>query len=244
MAGGDQQLEGGARKMDGSDSTKAGRGQEFLAGWIDEHRGMYDRATAHPFILNIRDGTIDVSSFKRWLEQDYIFVRAFVPFVASLLLKASRESNEEEDVEIILGGMAALHEELRWFKTEAAKWDLLLGNIIPLSATQEYCRFLKGLEEPEVNYAMAMVAFWTMETVYQESFSLCLGTGSKTPPELLETCLRWGSPSFKIYCASLRRIAERCLDKAQDISLLNAEAVFQRVLQLEVNFWDMSGLNC
>ena len=28
---------------------------------------MYERATRHPFTVSIRDGTIDLSTFKRWL---------------------------------------------------------------------------------------------------------------------------------------------------------------------------------
>lgn len=96
------------------------------------------------------------------------------------------------------------------------------------------------MEEPEVDYTTAMVALWAIETVYQESFSLCLEDGSKTPPELMETCQRWGNAGFRGYCDSLRRIAERRLEKAPEGTLKNAEAAFERVLELEVSFWDMS----
>jgi hypothetical protein len=37
------------------------------AAWIERHRQMYERATRHPFTVSIRDGTIDLSTFKRWL---------------------------------------------------------------------------------------------------------------------------------------------------------------------------------
>jgi hypothetical protein len=35
--------------------------------WVKKHLVLYTGATRHPFILSIRDGTIDFSSFKRWL---------------------------------------------------------------------------------------------------------------------------------------------------------------------------------
>jgi thiaminase len=37
------------------------------AAWIERHQQMYKRATRHPFTISIRDGTIDLSTFKRWL---------------------------------------------------------------------------------------------------------------------------------------------------------------------------------
>ena len=35
--------------------------------WLRKHRLIYTGATRHPFILTIRDGTIDLSAFKTWL---------------------------------------------------------------------------------------------------------------------------------------------------------------------------------
>jgi len=35
--------------------------------WMEKHRQMYERATRHPFTVSIRDGTVDMSAFKRWL---------------------------------------------------------------------------------------------------------------------------------------------------------------------------------
>jgi pyrroloquinoline quinone (PQQ) biosynthesis protein C len=108
--------------------------------WLRKHRLLYVGATKHPFILSISDGTIDISSFKTWLGQDYIFVRAFVPFVASLIVKAWKESDDRSDMEVILGGMAALNDELEWFKKEAFKWGVQFSHpLLPHKPNQEYC---------------------------------------------------------------------------------------------------------
>lgn len=103
-----------------------------------------------------------------------------------------------------------------------------------------YSRFLQGLTAPEVSYTIAISAFWAIETVYQESFSLCLENGSKTPEELTETCQRWGNAYFGQYCHSLQRIAERCLEKAASEEVTKAEEVFLSILSHEINFWNMS----
>lgn len=178
---------------------------------------------------------------RSWMQgQDYIFVRAFVPFVASLLLKAWKESDDDSDIEVILGGVAALNDEISWFKREASKWSVSLHSIVPQKANLEYCRFLESLMSPEVEYTVAITAFWAIEAVYQESYAHCLADGSKTSQELKETCQRWGNDDFGQYCRSLQDIANRRLEKSQEDIISKAEAVVIRVLEYEVKFWNMS----
>lgn len=209
--------------------------------WIKKHSLIYCGATRHPFIHDIRDGTVDISAFKRWMSQDYIFVRAFVPFVASLVVKAWKKSDDSSgDVEVILSGLAALNDEIDWFKKQASKWGVDLSVVVPQKPTQDYCRFLENLMSPEVDYTVAMTAFWAIETVYQESFAHCLEEGSKTPPELEEVCQRWGNDGFGNYCSALRSIADRRLEKAPVDEVSKAEVTFLCVLEYEVEFWNMS----
>ncbi|KQK22013.1 bifunctional TENA2 protein [Brachypodium distachyon] len=209
------------------------------ASWLARHREMYKRATRHPFTVSIRDGTVDLAAFKRWLGQDYMFVQEFVAFLASVLLKCCKQS-ESSDMEIILGGLASLSDELSWFKKEAAKWSVDLAGVSPLSSNMEYRRFLQSFGEPEISYTVAITTFWIIETVYQDSFAFCIEEGNKTPPELLGTCQRWGSPEFKQYCQALQQITDRCLANAPSDAVKSAEEAFLRVLDLEVGFWDMS----
>lgn len=42
--------------------------------WIRKHRLLYDGATRHPFIRSIRDGSVDFTSFKRWLVISPLFL--------------------------------------------------------------------------------------------------------------------------------------------------------------------------
>lgn len=208
--------------------------------WLKKHRLVYTAATRHPFILSIRDGSIDLNSFKRWLGQDYLFVRAFVPFVSSLLLKACRQSDNNSDMEVFLSGLAALNDEIEWFKKEASKWGVVLSSIAPQKVNEDYCRFLESLMGPNVEYTVAITALWAIELVYQQSFAHCLEEGSRTPLELAETCQRWGNEGFGQYCRSLQKIVDRRLLRATSEELKKAEATLLRVLEHEVEFWNMS----
>ena len=73
--------------------------------------------------------------------QDYNFVREFVPFAASVLIKASKNSDDgSHDVEVLLGGLASLNDEIEWFKKEASKWGVSLSNIMVHKSNYNYCR--------------------------------------------------------------------------------------------------------
>lgn len=120
---------------------------------------------------------------------------------------------------------------------------MLICNKLLWLIVESVFRFLDSLMRPEINYAVVMTAFWAIEAVYQVSFSLCLEEGSKTPPELMEACERWGNDEFKRYCLSLQEIANRLLQHAPEDVLDDAEAAFLSVLEKEIGFWSMSAAN-
>uniref|UniRef100_A0A7N0UGZ1 aminopyrimidine aminohydrolase n=1 Tax=Kalanchoe fedtschenkoi TaxID=63787 RepID=A0A7N0UGZ1_KALFE len=228
-------MEGGESKKDGGDECGG-----TIEIWLRKHALNFTRATRHPFILSIRDGSVDIASFKRWLEQDYLFVRAFVAFAASVLIKACKESENGSDMEVLLQGISALSDELAWFKSEAEKWGVSLSGVSPQPANLSYCRFLDSLMSQEVEYTVAITAFWAIETVYQDSFAYCLEVESKTPHELKETCKRWGNAAFGHYCRTLQKMANRQLHKAPGDVIKKTEATFLQVLDKEIDFWNMS----
>lgn len=94
----------------------------------------------------------------------------------------------------------------------------------------------------EVEYTVALTAFWAIEAVYQDSFAYCLEEDAETPEELKETCYRWGNDDFGEWCCTLEERANRCLQMASEDVKKKAEAVFLRVLELEIEFWDMSSV--
>ncbi|KAI4378962.1 hypothetical protein MLD38_016376 [Melastoma candidum] len=208
--------------------------------WLRKHRHLYTAATRHPLILSIRDGTVDLDSFRRWLGQDYLFVRAFTAFLSSVLMKAWKQSGDESsDLEVLLGGLSALRDEIAWFQEEATRWGIGLSGIVPREITRGYIRFLEELMKPDMEYATVATALWAIETVYQQSFAFCLEEGSAIRPELVGACERWGNNAFGQYCHELQRIADCQLTKASKDDLERAESAFLRVLEHEVKFWEM-----
>lgn len=47
--------------------AQLGGGMTATDAWLRKHRLIYTEATRHPFVLTIRDGTVDLSAFRTWL---------------------------------------------------------------------------------------------------------------------------------------------------------------------------------
>lgn len=93
----------------------------------------------------------------------------------------------------------------------------------------------------EVEFIVAITAFWAIETVYQNCFAHCIedDDGSRISPELKKTFERWSSDEFSQYCKELRTVADRCLEHAPDSVRSKAEVAFLDVLECEVEFWNI-----
>ncbi|TMW92769.1 hypothetical protein EJD97_012589 [Solanum chilense] len=210
--------------------------------WIRKHKLEYSAATRHPFIYSIHHGSIDFSCYKKWLEREYLFVKtALVPFAASVLVKAWKESIDSYDVEVILAFLAYLNDEISWLKQEAPKWHISLTSVVvddkPLL---DYFSFFERLTSPDVKYTEAITILWAVESVYYNGFKHCLEEGNNTPNEMEEGCKIWGSDNFKQYCESVENIANRTLEEALDEDVSKTEVLILEFLENVVHFWNMN----
>eukprot|EP00882_Tetradesmus_deserticola_P026017 GHRQ01028623.1.p2 GENE.GHRQ01028623.1~~GHRQ01028623.1.p2 ORF type:complete len:208 (+),score=93.15 GHRQ01028623.1:682-1305(+) len=199
---------------------------ELLAGLEQK----WDKAVNHEFIKACIDGSVKPEQFNRWLVQDYYYVRGFTPFAGSLLASAP-----DSHLEPIVGGIAALTDELAWFKDTAQKRGCDVTIIGMQPACVAYCQFLQQLHgEP---YAIKAVAFWAIEACYHQAWSSVLQNA--TSAELKEYSHRWGNPAFGEYVAVLRGHADEALAFTPEL-LPQARQVVERVADLEVDFWGMA----
>ena len=72
-------------------------------------------ALQHPFLKACSDGSITPSQFNAWLQQDYNFVNAFAHFAEKVRVNAPPAHTRA-----YTDGLAALSEELTWFKASSA----------------------------------------------------------------------------------------------------------------------------
>jgi thiaminase/transcriptional activator TenA len=85
-----------------------------VADLLVRHEACWQRATRHPFLSAVHDGSLPESAFDTWLVQDYRFVGELLRFQARLLGRAPRSAQA-----VLAAGAAALVDEMTWFEQHA-----------------------------------------------------------------------------------------------------------------------------
>lgn len=196
--------------------------QDLLA----RHAAAWRRATRHPFLDGVRNGTLPAGAFETWLAQDYLFAADLLVFQARLLARAPRPSQA-----VLAAGLVALEAELGWFERQAEPRGLQL-DVRRQPTTHAYRVLFLGLED--ASYAAAITALWALERVYLESW-MGATPGHQDYRAFVE---HWTGPEFVGYVAGLARAVDSAL--ASGKGLEEAEGAFLRALDLERAFWEMA----
>lgn len=195
---------------------------------IERHEAAWRDATRHPFLDACAEARIGTDPFHTWLVQDYLFVVEFTRFAGRVLAAAPAPH-----LAALIGGVAALGEELAWFRARAAGRSLALG-VARHPTCERYVAFMEQVAaEP---YTVQAVTFWAIEKAYNDAWRL---PGPMAPP-YDEFADRWGSPAFTDYVEVLESQADEALAGSNGDIRAGAEGAFLEVAGLERMFWQMA----
>ncbi|SFL80590.1 TenA family transcriptional regulator [Geodermatophilus ruber] len=192
-----------------------------VAELLQRHPRAWSRATRHPFLVAVRDGTLPEAAFDTWLAQDARFVADLLRFQARLLARAPRPAQA-----VLAGGLVALVDELAWFEVQASLRGLDLDTPA-LPATAAYAELLERLDGADVG--SALTALWTIERTYLDAWAVA----APGAPAYREFVQHWTAPGFAGYVTALEQAADGAGDADRD-------DVFAEVVAAECAFWDMA----
>jgi formylaminopyrimidine deformylase / aminopyrimidine aminohydrolase len=195
---------------------------------LNHYPEAWQAATVHPFLRQCQMGQIQPRQFNTWLVQDYWFVIDFTRMLARVIAIAPLEH-----LDVLLGGMVALKDELLWFQAKALERQLSLD--APRHTTcVNYCSYMAQLADAP--YAVQATALWAIELAYNQGWQK---PGSMAPP-YDEFADRWGNHAFTAYVAELERQADEALAQASEAVQQQAETVFLDIARFEQAFWQMA----
>jgi len=195
---------------------------------LTKHRQLWHEATHHPFLDGVRNGSLPVEAFNRWLEQDYRFVATALKAQCLLLAQARRA-----DQLLLANGIVALATELDWFEGHLRTRGLSTAAPL-LPVNRAYGDFL--LVMAQVPYAAALIVAATSERAYFEAWS----TAKPAAPAYTEFVDRWTNDAFRAYVEDLARAADRALAAASRVEAAAAEDAFIWTARYEAAFWQMA----
>lgn len=157
----------------------------------------------HPFLTSIRNSSISNEHFMAWFTQDFKFVAGFAKFASHV---ASR-MQDLATTRLIIGGVAALHDELTWFEESAALLDVKvdsLHTVEPKHQNQEYIDFMQSMIDNETRPGILLVTMWAIELVYQKAWS---SVRESCPLWVKPFAERWGNMEYGEYVEALSTVA-------------------------------------
>jgi thiaminase len=194
---------------------------------------LWDRMLAHPFLLQTRDGTIPDEVFATWMQQDYLFVEAAIPFIAALIPKAPSDHwGPHADV------ISAFNKELGLFEERANEAGVDLRGAPPAFVNHAYIQFLlaTAAHEPyEVGYTVLFAA----EKAYHESWKVVkegIVPGSRWYPFVDN----WAGEEFAGYVAYLEAELEKLAAAAGEDLRERMVQAFETTTRYEIAFWEMA----
>ena len=195
---------------------------------LKQYSDEWQAATVHPFLQQCQTGNILPQQFNTWLVQDYWFVTDFTRMLARVIAIAP-----PSHLDVLLGGMIALKDELLWFQAKALERQLMFE--VPLHPTcLAYCRYMAQLTHTP--YPVQATALWAIELAYNQGWQR---PGAMTPP-YDEFAHRWGNHEFTAYVKQLEQQADDALLHASETVQQQAEEAFLAVARLEEEFWQMA----
>lgn len=205
----------------------------FCAEQIDRIRPIWDRMLSHRFLVETRDETISDQTFSVWMQQDYLFIEAAIPFIAALIPKAPREHwKPHSDVVGMLFG------ELDLFEERASAVGVDLRGAPAAFVNHAYIQFLLATAQVE-SYEVAYAVLYTAEKAYHESWKVVkegISPDSKWHP-FVEN---WAGEAFAQYVAYLEGELDRMAASAGPTLRARMEEYFELTARYELAFWEMA----
>jgi len=200
------------------------------------HSDLWKRATTHPFINELGDGTLPIEKFRRYFIQDYVFVNdlsktlgiaeAKAPDIASARPMAEFQSAlmGAEDALFLRAFKELGVEESEWRSAALSPTTAAFGDFLVRTAYEG------GFEE-------ICTAFAVTEGVYMDWGQRLADAGSEPANDFYA---EWITLHTEQVLGPFVQFVEKVVDAVPESGLERLSNVFKRTLQYENRFWDMA----
>lgn len=205
----------------------------FTAQQIDRIRPLWDAMLDHPFLIRTRDGQIPDEVFANWMQQDYLFVEAAIPFIAAMIPRAPRD-HRGPHAQVI----SAFTTELGLFEERAKAVGIDLRAAPPSFTCHAYIQFLMATAYQR-SYAEAYTVLYTAEKAYHDSWKVVQAGLDEASPwyPFVEN---WAGAEFAEYVAYLEGELNGLAGKVGADERQAMAELFETTTRYEIAFWEMA----
>jgi thiaminase/transcriptional activator TenA len=196
-------------------------------------RPIWDVMLDHRFLKETRDGTIAHETFANWMQQDYLFVEAAIPFISALLPKAPAVHRTA-----LAQALPVLEKELELFRERAEAVGVELRSIQPSFINHAYVQFLLASAYTK-SYAEAYTVLYVAEKAYYESW-MVVRKGIAPESTWFPFVENWTSDAFAGWVDYLHDELNELADGVGSLERERMAELFELTAKYELAFWEMA----
>ncbi|MDX1675499.1 MAG: hypothetical protein R3314_11950 [Longimicrobiales bacterium] len=205
----------------------------FTAQQLDRIRPLWDAMLDHPFLIQTRDGEIPDEIFANWMQQDYLFVEAAIPFIGAMIPRGPK-AHWAPHADVI----KALTTELELFEERAAAVGVDLRGAPPSFPCHAYIQFLMATAYQR-SYAEAYTVLYAAEKAYHDSWKVVqAGIDPESPWQPFVE--NWAGDEFAAYVDYLEGELNALAEKVGPTELDGMAELFETTTKYEIAFWEMA----
>lgn len=200
---------------------------------LDRLQPLWRQMLEHPFLIEARDGTLDEAVFASWLRQDYLFVRAALPFQGALLARAPLRERDAH-----AGAIGALQEELELFRERAEALGIDLQGVRPSLVNHAYVQFLLATAHGR-SYPEGHTVLYVAEKAYHGSWKV-VREGLDDSHPWWPFVENWSGEAFAAFVRDLEARQDRLAEGAGSALGDQMAELFETTVRYEIAFWEMA----
>ena len=197
---------------------------------IDRLAELWDEMLSHPLLSRMRNGSISDEAFERWMRQDYLFVTAAIPFLASLIPRGPASHWQP-----LARAVGTLEREIRLFEEQAEALGVSLEDAAPSATLDAFNRFLLATAQT-ASYEEAFAVLYAAHRATHESFKY-VKSGLAPDSPVGPFVKNWAGREFGFYLGYLGGELDRLAEEASPDIRAKMGRIFERVVRYEIAFF-------
>ncbi len=195
---------------------------------------------AHPFVVGVGDGTLDVAKFKHYVMQDYAYLIDY----SRVLALASARAPDLETMSWFAGLLdETLNVEMDLHRSYCAEFGITpeqLEATIAAPTTVAYTSYLLNIAH-QGSFAEVVASLLPCQWGYWEIGDHLAQQGEPEGAPLYGQWIRmYTAPEFAELADTIRNLANRLGDRAGPDELIAMGRAYLTSLRFEYQFWDMA----
>jgi len=201
---------------------------------------IWSKSHQHPFLTELREGTLEPDRFIYYLKQDYVYLIDYAKMFAIGSLKARDLETMVKFAELL---HSTLHVEMELHRQYAERFGVSrdqLEQTIPSPTTVAYTKYML---DAATNGSLAEVVAALLPCMwsYREiGVAFMKHPGALEHPLYREWILMYGSEEFGALTDWTINLIDRLSDSLPEYELTRLEEHFVITSKLEYMFWDMA----